>query len=273
MNSETGEHTSGTLYVVATPIGNLTDWTRRAEAVVTSVDVILCEDTRHTRKLLARYGIQGKLRSYHDFNESKKVGALVNMLLRGASIALISDAGTPTISDPGYRLVRACREHSLRVLPIPGPSAAVTALSVSGLPTDEFIFVGFLPPRKQARRRKLESLSTQTATLVIYEAPRRLRATLEDIQGVLGDREVFLGREMTKLHEEYMFGPVSEVIDQVRERGEAVLVVDGARDGADTDQVQIDLNGLSRQDVLKLAAQRLGVGRKQLYDILFKKND
>jgi 16S rRNA (cytidine1402-2'-O)-methyltransferase len=273
MISETGERTSGTLYVVATPIGNLSDWTRRAEEVVGAVDLILCEDTRHTRKLLARYRIGGTLGSYHDFNETGKVRTLVSRLLGGTSIALISDAGTPTISDPGYRLVRACRERGVPVLPIPGASAAVAALSVSGLPTDEFLFVGFLPPRKQARRRKLESLATQNATLVFYEASRRLRATLEDILDVLGNREVFLGREMTKLHEEYRFGPVRELVDQVTERGEAVIVVDGASDGTDTDQVRVDLNGLSRQEVLKLAARRLSVGRKQLYDILFKKDD
>ena len=272
MTSETGERTSGTLFVIATPIGNLGDWSRRAEEVVESADLILCEDTRHTRKLLAHYNIRATLGSYHNFNETGKVDKLVNNLLGGASIALISDAGTPTISDPGYRLVRACRERGVPVLPIPGASASVAALSVSGLPTNEFIFVGFLPPKKQSRRRKLESLATQTATLVFYESPRRLRATLEDIQDVLGDREVFLGREMTKLHEEYTFGPVSEVIDQVRERGEAVLVVEGARDGTYTDQVQVDLDGLSRQDVVKLAAQRLGVGRKRLYDALFRKN-
>ena len=272
MTSE-GEHSYGQLFVVATPIGNLADWTRRAERVVGSADLILCEDTRRTRKLLARYGIRGTLTSYHGFNESKKLSELLHKLTTGVLVVLISDAGTPTISDPGYRLVRACRESGIAVIPIPGPSAVVTALSVSGLPTDEFLFVGFLPPKKQERRQRLESLESQTATLVFHEAPHRLRGALEDIQGVLGDRMIFIGREMTKLHEEYTFGPISKITGHVKEKGEVVLVVDGAPHGSGKDQARINLDNLSRQEVLKLAAQRLGVGRKQLYNALFRKVD
>jgi 16S rRNA (cytidine1402-2'-O)-methyltransferase len=273
MRSESDDHAPGTLFVVATPIGNLGDWTHRAEEILRSVDLVLCEDTRHTRKLVSRYGIRAKLQSYHNFNESEKTEPLVAELLAGSSIALVSDAGTPTVSDPGFRLVRRCRERGIPVIPIPGPSAVVTALSVSGLPTDEFHFVGFLPPKHEARKRKLETLSHQTSTLVFYEAPHRLRSALEDIREVLGDREVFVGREMTKLHEDYRFGRVSHVIAQVIERGEAVIVVEGARERYVQDHEKLDLDGLSRQEILKLAARRMGVGRKQLYDLLFKKTD
>jgi 16S rRNA (cytidine1402-2'-O)-methyltransferase len=264
---------SGTLYVVATPIGNLADWTHRAEEAVRGADLILCEDTRHTRKLLARYDIKGRLESYHDFNEADKAERLADRIAEGTAVALVSDAGTPTVSDPGYRIVRACRSKGVPVIPIPGASALTAALSVSGLPTDEFLFVGFLPSKKEARRRKLKALSSQTATLVFYEAPHRLRATLADMQDVLGDREAFLGREMTKLHEDYTLGPISQVLDQVTARGEAVIVVEGAKDARKTREDSVDLGALSRQEILKLAAERLGVERKQLYDALFKKTE
>ena len=194
----------GTLYIIATPIGNLDDVSRRAAELLGSADVILSEDTRHTSKLLQRYNIRRPMEAYHDFNEAAKAEALIDRLRSGQNIAIVSDAGTPTVSDPGYRLVRLCRQQEIPVIPIPGPCAAIAALSVSGLPTDEFWFVGFLPSRTEARRRKIESLKTIACTLVFYEAPRRVRSTLRDMCEILGDREVFVGREMTKLHEEYV---------------------------------------------------------------------
>ncbi len=261
----------GALYVVATPIGNLDDWTHRAEAVLRAADGILCEDTRHTRKLLSRYGIQGKLESCHDYNEAAKADALARRIARGASLALVSDSGTPTVSDPGYRVVRACRSIGAPVVPVPGASALTAALSVSGLPTDAFLFVGFLPPRKDARRRRLESLRSETATLVFYEAPHRLRAALSDMRDLLGDRTAFLGREMTKFHEEYVHGPIGRILERVSERGESVIVVEGAAGTDEPEGGPVDLSTMTRPAILKLAAQRLGVGRKQLYDALFRK--
>ena len=261
---------AGILHIIATPIGNLEDCTYRAVSLLGDVDLIVCEDTRHTRKLLERYGIRQPLESYHDFNETEKAEELIGRLASGANIALVSDAGTPTVSDPGYRLVRLCRQRGIRVTPVPGPSAAVAALSVSGLGTDEFCFAGFLPSRKEARRRKIKSLEQLPCTLVFYEAPNRLRATMRDMQEILGDREVFLGRELTKMHEECLFGRISEVLARVTARGEAVIVLQGAdRRVAKTDTV--DLKETSRQELLKIAARRLGVGRKQLYEALFRK--
>ena len=188
----------GILYLIATPIGNLDDFTHRAASVLGEVDVIICEDTRHTRKLLGRYDIRRPMEAYHDFNETDKAETLIERLTSGQTLALVSDAGTPTVSDPGYRLVRLCRQQNIPVIPIPGPSAAVTALSVSGLPTDEFLFAGFLPSRKEARRRRIESLKLVACTLVFYEAPRRIASTLKDMQEILGDREVFVGARNDK---------------------------------------------------------------------------
>lgn len=263
---------SGILYVVATPIGHLDDFTYRAASRLREVDVIICEDTRHTRKLLERYNIRRPLEAYHNFNETGKAEILIERLTLGQNLALVSDAGTPTVSDPGYRLVRLCRQRGIQVIPVPGPSAALTALSVSGLPTDEFWFAGFLPSRREARRRRIESLKPVACTLLFHEAPRRLRSALKDMQEILGDREVFVGREMTKLHEEYLFGKISEVIDRVKERGEAVIVLQGA-EKVERAPDAVDLDGTSRQELLKIAARRLGVGRKQLYAALYRKTE
>ncbi len=260
----------GKLYVIATPIGNLDDFTHRAASVLGEVDVVVCEDTRHTRKLLGRYNIRRPMEAYHDFNETDKAETLIERLTSGQKLALVSDAGTPTVSDPGYRLVRLCRQQNIPVIPIPGPSAAVTALSVSGLPTDEFLFAGFLPSRKEARRRRIESLKLVACTLVFYEAPRRIASTLKDMQEILGDREVFVGREMTKLHEEYVFGRLSEVARRTKQLGEAVIVLAGAEKTESKPPV-VDLETTSRQELLKIAAGRLGVTRKQLYEALYRK--
>lgn len=260
---------AGVLYVVATPIGNLGDWTERARDLLGEVDLVLAEDTRHTRRLLTHFGIRAPLESYHDFSEAGRARGVVERLRAGLKVALVSDQGTPTISDPGYRLVRLCRESGVPVIPIPGPSAIVAALSVSGLPTDAFRFIGFLPSRREARRRKLEALRTSRDTLVFFEAPHRLNTCLEDLSDILGDRMAFVAREMTKLHEQYLFGPVPEVRSAVHAKGEVVIVLEGA--GDDVAEEAPDIGAMSRPDLLKLIARRLGVPRRALYDALFKK--
>ena len=262
----------GILYVIATPIGNLDDFSKRAADLLKNADVIVCEDTRHTSKLLQRYNIRRPLEAYHDFNETAKAEALIERLRTGQNLALVSDAGTPTVSDPGFRLVRLCRQNDIPVIPVPGPSAVIAALSVSGLPTDEFWFAGFLPSRKEARRRRIESVKAVTCTLVFYEAPRRMRSTLSDMRVILGDRQVFVGREMTKLHEQYVFGRISEVVHRITNRGEAVIVLQGA-EPVDSSSNEVDLAGTSRQELLKIAARAMGVSRKQLYEALYRKEE
>jgi 16S rRNA (cytidine1402-2'-O)-methyltransferase len=250
----------GTLFVVATPIGNLNDITERALKVLHEVDLIACEDTRETLKLLNRFGIHKSLTSYHEFNEEQRAVELADTLAGAATIALVSDAGTPAISDPGYRLVRICRLRGIPVVPVPGCNAAVTALSASGMPSDEFMFLGFLPSKQHARREKLQSVANVTSTLVIYEAPHRILAALEDVQDVLGDREVCVGREITKIHEEFLFGKLSEIRSQVKPLGEFVVVLGGAT------EVRAAAP-LTRADVLK----KLGMTRNELYDLFFRK--
>src|ERR1043165_5572480 len=201
----------GTLYLVATPIGNLSDITHRALQVLRDVDLIACEDTRHTQKLLNHYGITTKTISYHEHNEQLRAVQLVEQLEQGGSIAVVSDAGTPAISDPGFRLVRAAIENELPVVPVPGPSALISALIAAGLPTDEFFFAGFLPPRSNARRARLSELQAVPGTLIFYEAPHRLAATLKDALEVLGERKAVVARELNKLHEEIRRGRLSEL--------------------------------------------------------------
>ena len=192
----------GTLFIVATPIGNLEDITPRALRVLGEVDLIACEDTRHTRALLNRFGIKAKTISYHEHNERERAEELCEFLEAGSNIAIVSDAGTPLISDPGFRIVSAATKRGIQVIPIPGPAAFVAALIASGLPTDQFFFAGFLPARATARRAMLEELRAISATLVFYEAPHRIARTLKDALNVLGDRTAAVARELTKLHEE-----------------------------------------------------------------------
>jgi 16S rRNA (cytidine1402-2'-O)-methyltransferase len=258
-----------TLFVVATPIGNLADITARALETMRSVDLIACEDTRHTLKLLNHFGIQKPLVSYHDFNERQKANELADRIQAGLRVALVSDAGTPAVSDPGYRLVRACRERGLEVIAIPGPSAAVAALSASGLPSDEFLFVGFLPAKTSARIEKLESLKGISATSVFYEAPHRIHDMLDDVLKVFGDREVCVFREMTKVHEEAVFGRLSEVKHRVKPLGEFTVVVAGSDNAAATAE-PLNLEGLSRKEILAVLAERTGISKKKLYDLLLK---
>ena len=250
----------GTLFIVATPIGNLNDISTRALQTLREVDVIACEDTRQTAKLLNHFGIQRHMTSYHEFNEEEKALELAGKLAGTTTIALVSDAGTPAIADPGYRLVRLCRQRGIPVVSIPGPNAAIAALAASGLPSDEFMFFGFLPSKKNARKQKLTDLANMTCTLVFYEAPHRIAAALEDMQEVLGDREMCLAREVTKIHEEFLFGAISTVRKRVTALGEFVIVVRGATEVREAGPA-------TREAVLK----KLGMTRNQLYDLFFKK--
>ncbi len=220
----------GTLFIVSTPIGNLEDITLRAIRILKEADLIAAEDTRRTGLLLKHFGIQASLTSYFEGNELKKKEFILFRLKQGDRIALVSDAGTPGISDPGYRLIRLAIENRVPVVPIPGPSAVITALSVAGLPTDAFLFKGFLPHKAKKRRDLLKQLEEVRETLIFYESPHRLSETLRDIFEILGDREIVLTRELTKIYEEVLRGKVSEIqnqIDQKNLKGEITLVVSG----------------------------------------------
>lgn len=271
---------AGTVYLVSTPIGNLEDITGRALRVLGEVDLIACEDTRHTQKLLNHYGIKTKTISYHEHNERERAVELLGRLRTGASIAVVSDAGTPGINDPGFRLVQLANENGVPVVPIPGPSALVAALVASGLPTDEFFFAGFLPPRSNARRVRLEELRDIPATLVFYEAPHRIAATLKDAREILGEREAVVARELTKLHEEFARGRLSELVERFsspeRARGEMVLVIDRAViESADREEdltgsvaalvATFESEGLDHRAALKKAARSLGLSRDEAY--------
>jgi 16S rRNA (cytidine1402-2'-O)-methyltransferase len=265
----------GTLYIVATPIGNLEDITRRALRVLKEADLIAAEDTRHTKKLLAHYGIATKLDSYYDEVEAEKAPLLVKELLNGKSIALVSDAGTPTLSDPGFRLVRAAVQDAVSVVPVPGPSALVAVLSVSGLPTDRFVFEGFLPGKKRERRERLQSLRLEERTLVFYEAPQRLRATLADMLELFGDRELVLGREVTKLYEEFVRGRISEAIaaiDRKEPRGEITLVVGGfggekipLEDAIATEIKELLGKGLRVKEIAEILGEKFSYPKRDIY--------
>ena len=260
--AKTAAH-SGALYVVATPIGNLQDLSRRALDVLGSVDLILAEDTRHSAKLLAHYGIGTACRSFHEHNETHQVARVVERIAAGERVALISDAGTPLISDPGFRLVAALREAGHAVIPIPGASAVIAALSVAGLPTDRFCFEGFLPPKASARRRHLQALSTEPRTVVFYESPRRVKQTLADLVTEFGrDRRAAVARELTKIHESVLSGTLAELQRWIEEheeqcRGEFVIVVAGAAPARGDD----DTTDVSTRDLLRLLVEELPVKR------------
>jgi len=220
----------GTLYIVSTPIGNMEDITLRALRILKEVDLIAAEDTRRTGLLLKHFGIQAPLTSYFEGNELKKKEFILAKLKEGKNVALVSDAGTPGVSDPGFRLIQLAIENQLPIVPIPGPSAAITALSVSGLPTDAFLFKGFLPHKSKKRRDLLKELEEVRETLIFYESPHRISETVRDILEILGDRQIVLTRELTKVYEEILRGKVSEILNQVGDRtlkGEITLVVSG----------------------------------------------
>lgn len=266
------------LYVVATPIGNLEDITLRALRVLREVDVIAAEDTRHTRKLLERYDIHTPLTSYHQHNERTKAPALVRRLEAGENVALVSDAGTPTISDPGYHLVRAAAEKGVPVTPVPGVSAATAALSVCGLATDRFVFQGFLPAKRNRRKETLRELQDDDRTLVFYEVPHRIRESLTDMHEALGDRAVTVGRELTKVHEELLRGTLSQLAGEMdQQRGEFVVVVAG-RDNApavDEELLRTEITrlletGHKANDVAKLVADSHHVAKRDVYKLVLE---
>jgi 16S rRNA (cytidine1402-2'-O)-methyltransferase len=274
---------SGTLYIVATPIGNLADMTFRAVDILKSVDLIAAEDTRHSKRLLNHYGINTRLISCHEHNEEKRAKGLVEDLKSGNNIALISDAGTPTISDPGYKLVAAAANEGIDIIPIPGCCAAITGLSVSGLPTDHFLFLGF-PPKKQNKLKLfLENLQNQSATLVFYESPKRVAKLIETAIDVLGDRQAMLAREITKLHEEYLRGTLSEIKRAIQDRdaikGECALMITGCSTEpvnlTDDQLISIILNELRQtrlgtSDLAGRLADRYQLPKKRFYNLIIK---
>lgn len=265
----------GGLYLVATPIGNAADITLRALDILKRADVVACEDTRLTGKLLARHGIRARLTPYHDHNAERARPALLERLSRGNSVALVSDAGTPLLSDPGYKLVKACRDAGLTVTAAPGASAAVTALILSGLPTDRFLFAGFLPPKQAARTKVLTELASVPATLVFFESPARLAASLADMAKVLGARPAAIARELTKLYEEVRRGTLAELADHYAKsgapKGEVVVVVGGpiapARpQAADLDErIRQALAQESVRDAASRVAAETGLPRRDVY--------
>jgi 16S rRNA (cytidine1402-2'-O)-methyltransferase len=274
---------AGCLYLVATPIGNLEDITLRALRILREADQIACEDTRHTQKLLNHYEIAKPLVSYHEHNEMTRAPELLIALEQGANIALVSDAGMPLVSDPGYRLVTLCLRHRISVVPIPGPSALLAALAASGLPNEEFLFVGFLPPRSGERRRALERLRIEDRTIIFYEAPHRVQECIANALEILGDRPACLAREVTKLHEEFRRGKLSELAASLEERparGEITLLIgpadasearhhaDSAQSLATRVEELMHQARLDRKEALKLAARERGLTRRAAYDQL-----
>ena len=265
----------GTLYLVATPIGNLEDITLRALRILKEVDLIAAEDTRHSRKLLQHFAITTPLTSYHEHNEQRKGEALLEQLQAGRSIALISDAGTPAISDPGYEIVCRCLPAGVPVVPLPGPSAALTALSAAGLPVDRFVFEGFLPAKHKARCEALDQLREEPRTVVFYEAPHRLLAMLKDLLDVVGgERQIVVARELTKIHEEFFRGTVAEAVEhfgQDRVRGELVVLLAPAERSAPQLSVADALRALhaegnlKRRDLVKQVAKAYGLPGSEVY--------
>ena len=279
---------SGTLYVVATPIGNLEDITLRALQVLREVDWIACEDTRHTVKLLAHYQIDKPKISYHEHNELEKASRLLTELQNGRQIALVSDAGTPCISDPGYRIVRKALENGIRVVPIPGPCSFTAALSASGRPTDSFIFLGFLPARKNPRRASLESLQEELHTVILFESPLRLLDTLADVQEILGPRLITVVREITKIYEEIFFGTVAEALIHFSKKpvkGEIVLILEKKhlpeipsslpmKDLIEEKTKElIERLGMTKNEALKELAIQFRIPKRTLYKILLDSTD
>ena len=271
---------TGTLYIVATPIGNLEDMTLRALRVLREAAVIACEDTRHTRKLLDHFTIGTPTVSYHEHNEAQRSAELVERLSRGESIALVSDAGTPLVSDPGHRLVAAAIAAGVPVVPVPGPSAAMGALSASGLATDQFRFCGFLPAKSGQRRKALEERKHEDCTLIFYEAPHRILDTLADAAEVFGPRPVVVARELTKMHEEFLRGSAAEVREQLGARpsvkGEFTLLISPAIKGEEVHEEAsiedavgaLEQQGISRMEAIKQVARERGLGKREVYRLV-----
>ncbi len=266
----------GTLYIVSTPIGNLEDITLRALRVLKEVDFIAAEDTRHSLKLLSHYGISKPLISYWREREKIKSVEILEKLHSGQSVALISDAGTPGISDPGAVLIKRAIEEKIQVISIPGPSALIAALSLSGLPTNEFTFLGFLPSKKIRRRKVLKDLSLEPRTLIFYEAPHRVLETLEDMEKIFAERKAALAKEITKIHEAVLRGSISEILSKLEKitiAGEYIIVLEGktAENKLITRDVLLEISslikkGFSRKEAVKKIAEAYGLSKKELYD-------
>ena len=274
----------GKLILCGTPIGNLEDVTLRLLRTLQEADVVACEDTRRTRKLLTHHGISVKeLITYNDQNERRRADELVQQIARGRRVALVTDAGMPGLSDPGYRLVRACVENGLDVEVVPGPTASVTALAISGLAPARFVFEGFLPRKSGERRRRLEELKDEQRTIVVYESPHRVEATLEDMLDVFGPRPAALVRELTKMHEEVKRLPLDSLLEDVRDKplkGEIVLVVEGAVRGSRAEPASDELaararslmdTGIERKEALTRVARETGVARRKVFDALLER--
>ena len=282
MSDPNKTETIGVLYVVATPIGNREDITLRALDILREVDLIAAEDTRKSGNLLTHYQIKNRLISFHEHNEKKRTPELIGKLLDGMTIALVSNAGTPLVSDPGYRLLEAAIANKITVTPIPGVTAATAAMSVSGLPTDSFVFIGFAPKKKGKRLQFLTELSAEPRTLIFYESPKRILSLMEEIISCMGDRNAMLAREMTKMHEEFVRGTVSQILETVKARpvfkGECTLLVAG---GEASEQINSEIvkgeikaalqngqNGLSQ--IARAMAKKYGLSKNEVYDLALK---
>ena len=271
---------AGVLYIVATPIGNLEDITLRALRILKEVDFIAAEDTRHSRVLLDHYAIRTPLVSYHEHNEKSQAPRLVERIKNGESLALVSDAGTPAISDPGYRLVAEALRAGILVTPIPGAAAVISALSASGLPTDRFVFEGFLPAKKGERERRLESLCKESRTLVFYEAPHRLKDSLAEMRRILGNRDIAVARELTKIHEEFLRGTIDQVAETLAHRevkGEVTIIVHGAQENAQISSEELAReirsmlgDGLSVRAISEELAEHHHIPRREIYRLALR---
>ena len=282
MSDSNNTKNKGVLYVVATPIGNREDITLRALNILRDVDLIAAEDTRKTGNLLAHYQIKNRLISFHEHNEKKRTPEIIGKLLDAISIALVSNAGTPSISDPGYRLIEAAIANKITVSPIPGVSAATAAMSVSALPTDSFVFIGFLPRKKAKRQQFLNELAVEPRPVIFYESPKRILTLLEEIISCMGDRPAVLAREMTKLHEEFIRGTVSQILKTIRARpvlkGECTLLVAGGEESEKIDSeivkteikaaLEKDQNSLS--EIARTIAKKYGLPKREVYDLALR---
>ena len=274
----------GELYVVATPIGNLDDITLRAIKILKEVDVIIAEDTRHTLKLLNHLNISKPLVSYHRHNEEQRKEMIIDKLKNGENIAIVSDAGTPGICDPGEVLIYECIKENIKVVPIPGACAMINALIASGISTKEFTFLGFLPLNKKLRKEKLEYIKNETKTVIIYEAPHKLKSTLEDLKEILEKRKVVIARELTKIHEEFIRGTIDEILEKADSlKGEIVLIIEGNKESSHHDNknkfIEMPLDehyeyyekqGLSKKEIIKKIAKDRGLAKNEVYQHFIK---
>lgn len=266
------------LYIVSTPIGNLGDISVRALFTLAVADLVVCEDTRHSRKLFSAYGIGRKLETYHDFSGEKDRARILEALRSGKSVAVISDAGTPLVADPGFKLVRAAVAEGFRVFPVPGPSALLSALVASGLPSDQFFFGGFLPPKETARRETLEALRAVPGTHIFYETPSRIEATLAELSAIFPDRQIILARELTKIHEGFASGTAETLLEKIEELpllGEIVVLIGPgqtpqAQDGDLEDALRNAMERVSLREAVEEVAKGLGAGKKKVYNLALK---